>query len=344
MPIASDRYQLNDVLDRFDGLPIVVVGDIMLDEYWWGRVERISPEAPVPVVSVERREFKLGGGANVARNIRALGGRPVAVGVIGPDSAARTIREQMREHALSDETLIVDTGRPTTQKTRIVAHHQQVVRADVEDTSDVSDDVTKRLIDVCRTAMQTARGVVISDYGKGVVTRALVESIVACARERDLFVAVDPKDAHCSVYRGVTTLTPNHHEAAFMAGRRIRDLESLRRAGFELLKTLSAESLLVTRGEHGMALFEPSGELTLIPTVARTVFDVTGAGDTVIAAVAMGLAAGGSMMQAACIANVAAGEVIKVLGTASTTTDAIREHLPHIDAARIERQNHHVSS
>lgn len=324
---STNHSEIDVLLDRFAGASVVVVGDLMLDEYWWGRVERISPEAPVPVVAIDRQELKLGGAANVARNIQALGGRVATVGVIGTDQSAEDIRALMQSTDLVIDGLVVDQDRPTTRKTRIVAHNQQVVRADIETSADVSPELTAELLLQCEHALAHAQGIVISDYGKGVVTRELVDGIVACAREDKKFVAVDPKDAHVSVYHHVTTMTPNHWEAGFMAGRKIRDLQSLREAGEELLKRLEAESLLITRGEDGMALFEPDRPMTLIPTVARAVYDVTGAGDTVIAAVAIALAAGGTMAQAAGIANVAAGEVIKEIGTASTSLEAIRRGL-----------------
>ncbi|MEW5701745.1 MAG: D-glycero-beta-D-manno-heptose-7-phosphate kinase [Candidatus Zixiibacteriota bacterium] len=324
---------IEPLLDRFAGQNVIVLGDVMLDEYWWGRVERISPEAPVPVVAVERQDAKLGGAANVAQNIRSLGGTVALLGVVGRDRPADTIREQLAAQGLGTDGLLVDTSRPTTLKTRIVAHHQQVVRADFESTTEIEASVSERMSALCEQALdQGAAGLVISDYGKGVINRPLLERVVSEARVRGRFVVVDPKDTHFPAYRRVTTLTPNHHEAGFVAGRRIRDEESLRAVGFDLLRSLEADSLLITRGELGMALFEPDGDgrMTTIPTVARQVYDVTGAGDTVIAAVALCLAAGGTMLQAAYTANVAAGEVIKELGTAQTTVPAIRRALQEI--------------
>jgi D-beta-D-heptose 7-phosphate kinase/D-beta-D-heptose 1-phosphate adenosyltransferase len=327
---------IDELFGRFDTAAVVVLGDIMLDEYWWGSVERISPEAPVPVVAIERQESKLGGAANVARNILALGGTVATVGVIGADRSGETVGEQFDACGLDTAGLIADASRPTTVKTRIVAHNQQVVRADAESTQDVDPALTAQLITITCRALETAAGVVISDYGKGVITEALLDAVVEYARSRRKFVVVDPKDAHFSVYKRVTTLTPNHHEAGFMAGRKIRDLTSLQAAGFDLLTALEAESLLITRGEQGMALFEPSGQMTLIPTVAKQVYDVTGAGDTVIATVATSLAAGGSMLQSAYAANLAAGEVIKEIGTAFTSVAALRTTLAELPEPEIE--------
>ncbi len=327
MSFSGPHLGALDLLSRFRSQRIVVVGDIMLDEYWFGTVERISPEAPVPVVAVQEQESKLGGATNVAQNIRSLGGEVITVGVIGDDRAGRIVQSRMSDQGMSLDGLLIESQRPTTVKTRILAHSQQVVRADFETTNALESEPLTKLIRTCLDALENAAGLVISDYGKGVIQPQLLDQIVPAARAQGKFVVVDPKDTHFSSYRRVTTLTPNHHEAGFVAGKRIRDDESLRAVGFELLDRLEADSLLITLGEKGMALFEPVGTMTQIPTVAKTVYDVTGAGDTVIAAVAMALAAGGSMLQAAYTANVAAGEVIKQVGTAQTTVEAIRRAL-----------------
>ncbi|GAB4328726.1 MAG: D-glycero-beta-D-manno-heptose-7-phosphate kinase [Candidatus Zixiibacteriota bacterium] len=315
---------------RFDGARIVVLGDLMLDEYWWGTVERISPEAPVPVVLVDRQGMKLGGAANVALNLRSLGGVAVTVGVHGPDRAGDALGALMREQGLPTDGLVVSAERPTTIKTRVVAGKQQVVRADIETTDEIDLELSDRVYDQFVAAMDGAAGVIISDYGKGVITRGLLDRVIGWAREHKRFIVVDPKDTHFFSYQKVTTLTPNHHEAGFVAGRRLRDVPTLREVGFDLMRRLESESLLITRGENGMALFEQGGRLTLIPTVAEHVFDVTGAGDTVIATVAMCLAAGGSLLEAAYTANVAAGQVIREVGTAQTTVAAIRKAMERI--------------
>jgi D-beta-D-heptose 7-phosphate kinase/D-beta-D-heptose 1-phosphate adenosyltransferase len=335
-PISGNHLGIGALLDRFDGVKIVVLGDIMLDEYWIGSVERISPEAPVPVVAVQKQEAKLGGATNVAQNIRSLGGEVVTVGIIGEDRAAELVRARMSDQHMSTVGLLIDRTRPTTVKTRIVAHHQQVVRADFETIEAISAAQTEELAARCLAELRDAAGLVISDYGKGVIQPPLLDRVVSAARDQGKFIVVDPKDTHFNSYRRVTTLTPNHHEAGFVAGRRIRDDASLRAVGFELLQRLDADTLLITLGEKGMALFEPQGRLTRIPTVAKMVYDVTGAGDTVVATVAMTLAAGGSMLQAAYVANVAAGEVIKEVGTAQTTVAAIRLALDDLPEPQLE--------
>lgn len=324
MSSAKSHLGILDLLARFPSQRVVVVGDIMLDEYWLGTVERISPEAPVPVVAVQRQEAKLGGAANVAQNIRSLGGEVTTVGVIGEDRASGLVQSRMTDQGMSLEGLLIERARPTTLKTRIVAHNQQVVRADSETVEPVSASQVRVLIELSLEALTHAAGLVISDYGKGVIQPELLSKIVPAARKQGKFIVVDPKDTHLDSYKHVTTLTPNHHEAGFLGGRRIRDDESLRSVGFDLLDRLEADTLLITLGEKGMALFAQDRTLTRIPTVAKQVFDVTGAGDTVVATVAMTLAAGGTMLQAAYAANVAAGEVIKEIGTAQTTVDAIR--------------------
>lgn len=330
MPPALPHLGVTELLKKFASQQVVVIGDIMLDEYWHGSVERISPEAPVPVVAVSKQEAKLGGASNVAQNIRSLGGKVVTIGVIGDDRPGQLLQSRMNEQGMTLDGLWIDKVRPTTVKTRIVAHSQQVVRADFETTDPITADQINSLAKRCRAALDNAAGLVISDYGKGVIQPPLLKLIVPYARAAGKFVVVDPKDTHFNSYRNVTTLTPNHLEAGFVAGRRIRDDESLRSVGFDLLRRLDADTLLITLGEKGMALFEPAGSITKIPTVAKTVYDVTGAGDTVVATVAMTLAAGGTMLQAAYAANVAAGEVIKEIGTAQTTVDAINRALDEI--------------
>jgi len=322
---APEPQRLQSILASFCRKGILVFGDAMLDEYWWGTVSRISPEAPVPVVGVDTTGHKPGGAANVALNIATLGGIPYLISVTGDDRGRELLLSCLGEKNLDTSGLLIDAGRPTTRKTRIVAHHQQVVRADFESTAEINAEIQSRLWEVFLSRLQYCRGVIISDYGKGVITADLLKKIIAKARGEGKFVVVDPKDTHFFSYQGVTTLTPNHHEAGFVAGRRIADDACLREVGFDLLRRLEADSLLITRGEQGMALFEPPNELTHFPTRATKVFDVTGAGDTVISAVAIALAAGANMKEAAYLANFAAGLVIREVGTAQTTKAELAE-------------------
>ena len=325
MKISKEKLQ--NVVSRVGGHRIIVLGDVMLDEYVWGNVGRISPEAPVPVVQVERQESKLGGAANVALNLRVLGAQPILIGVCGRDSASLKLKRLLRQRQIADDVLVTDNHRPTTTKTRIMAHNQQVVRTDRESTEEISDRVAERILDKIKKFSRSAKALIISDYGKGIITPGLLQEVIDLALKKGLFIAVDPKETHFKSYRKVSVITPNHHEAGFIAGRRIVNEKILEEVGWGLLESLQAESLLITRGEKGMALFEKKGELTHIPTVARHVFDVTGAGDTVISSLVSAVCAGANLKEAAWISNHAAGVVIRELGTAQVTKKQLLEEI-----------------
>jgi D-beta-D-heptose 7-phosphate kinase/D-beta-D-heptose 1-phosphate adenosyltransferase len=304
---------------RFAGRRLLVFGDLMSDRYLWGRVERISPEAPVPVVSIERETYSLGGAANVAHNLAALGARPRIVGLIGMDAAGGALESEVRARGVDTAGLLADPGRRTTVKTRIIAHQQQVVRADEEDAFDASPEMEERLVEALERALREVDAVVVSDYGKGAITARGLDACLAGAKSLGVPVCVDPKETHFFSYQGVAVLTPNLHEASRAFGRTIRDRATLDQAGHSLRGRLSADALLVTRGAEGMSLFESSGETTHLPTAAREVYDVTGAGDTVVSTYALALAAGATAPVAAFLANHAAGLVIRHAGTAVTT-------------------------
>jgi D-glycero-beta-D-manno-heptose-7-phosphate kinase len=311
------------------GRRVMVLGDVMLDEFLWGTVARISPEAPVPVVEVTRQSYHLGGAGNVAANVCALGGTAVLAGVVGSDAAAERVRESLGEAGVQAGLVSSDSGRPTTVKTRIVAHHQQVVRADRERSDDITAALEDALIGRLRGALPSSSALVVSDYQKGVVTPRLMRTAVALARRRGIPVLVDPKVRHFPLYRGVSLLTPNQLEAEQATGIRIRGEDDLLAAGARILRKLRCEAALVTRGEQGMSLFEAGSRPLHIPTSAREVFDVTGAGDTVIATMtlaltaALALCAGARMHEAARLANYAAGVVVGKLGTATATLDEV---------------------
>jgi len=302
---------------------VLVVGDVMLDEFLWGSVSRLSPEAPVPVVRVARQSFHLGGAANVAANVRALGGQAVAVGVVGDDEAGRRLRAALDAPGVEDGLVVAPEPRPTTVKTRIIAHHQQVVRADRELAEDVPAEVEDALLERLRALLPSCTAVVVSDYQKGVVTRGLMKVLVPLARRRGLPVLVDPKVRHFTLYRRATLVTPNQQEAEQATGLAIRDDDALRAAGQRILRQVGCEAVLITRGEQGMALFPRQGRPVLIPTAARQVYDVTGAGDTVIATLALSLGAGAALAAAAVLANHAAGVVVGKLGTATAAPDEV---------------------
>jgi D-beta-D-heptose 7-phosphate kinase/D-beta-D-heptose 1-phosphate adenosyltransferase len=322
-----DTAAVDDLYARWRGLRILVVGDIMLDRYLWGRVDRISPEAPVPVVDVTEETVRLGGAANVARNVLALGAAPRLVGVVGEDATAAMARAELRAAGLAVDDIVGDPSRPTTLKTRIVARSQHVVRADQESRALVDDGITKALVDTCLGALPQVHGIILSDYGKGVITQGLLEALLAAARSRRLPVCVDPKDTHFFSYRGVSVLTPNQHEAGEVLGWRLRDEAALERAGREILGRLESDCVLITRGERGMSLFERGGARTDLPALARHVYDVTGAGDTVVSAYAVALAGGASPRAAAHVSNHAAGLVVGEVGTAVPSLEDLRRSL-----------------
>jgi D-beta-D-heptose 7-phosphate kinase/D-beta-D-heptose 1-phosphate adenosyltransferase len=320
MSLSAPRARA--LLRRMRGRRVLVIGDVMLDQFLWGRVARISPEAPVPVVEIASETFHLGGAANVASNVRALGGEAIVAGVVGDDAAGTTVRAALADAGIED-ALSVAASRPTTVKTRIIAHHQQVVRADREAAGDLEGVLERALLESVRAALPTAGAVILSDYAKGVITASLARSVIALARRRHLPVLVDPKVAHFTRYRGVALVTPNQAEAEQATGVRIRGESDLLAAGDRIQRRLRCGAALITRGEHGMALFEPGRPPLQIPTAAREVFDVTGAGDTVIATISLARAAGAALAQAARLANLAAGVVVGKVGTATATPEEI---------------------
>lgn len=328
MKFTAEAKRLVGYIDRFPHARVLVVGDVMIDHYVWGSVSRISPEAPVPVVNVTRETMLLGAAANVVNNIHSLGGIADICGVIGHDDAGRQLQHMLKSRGISTDGLIVEHGRPTTIKTRVIAHHQQVVRFDRETKEGIGKHTHKAIFErVAERAENGLDAIVISDYCKGVVTRDIVRDIVRLAKKRGIIVAVDPKVSHFGIYRGVTVLTPNLKEASIGSKIEIEDDESLLRSGKVLLKKLACDAVLITRGEHGMSLFERSGRITHIPTVAREVFDVTGAGDTVISTLTLAVAAGAKLVDAAKLSNFAAGIVVGVVGTATVTPEQLKQRI-----------------
>lgn len=311
------------IIKDFKNRKILVVGDIILDHYIWGKVNRISPEAPVPVVEVTRENFLLGGAANVANNIVSLGGHAAIVGINGEDIAGEALRSILEQKGVDCAGLFTE-NRPTTVKTRVIAHNQQVVRFDREDSKYVDGRILKGILSHIHSILYDFDAVIISDYKKGMVTAELVKGILKKTKPKNMFVAVDPKVGHFDFYKGVSLITPNLMEAALGAGMEITDDKSLNMAGQALLRKLSLKAALITRGEQGMSLFEKN-KVTHIPTVARKVYDVTGAGDTVISAFTLAHASGADMADAAIIANHAAGLVVAEVGTAVATPEQLLE-------------------
>ncbi|HEY7055676.1 MAG TPA: D-glycero-beta-D-manno-heptose-7-phosphate kinase [Vicinamibacterales bacterium] len=320
----SDLFAL---LERARGRPVLVVGDLMLDHFVIGRVERISPEAPVPVVRFDREEYRLGGAANVAHNVAALGGRVEIVGLVGADDSGRRLLDELRAAGIDTASVLTDPARCTTRKLRLVTtRNQQVARIDYEQDGDASGAMEERLVRALRPAASRAAVVLISDYQKGVVTRAVAGAAIEAARASGVPALVDPKVAHIDYYAGASLVTPNHHEAEAVTLTRVRSTDDARAAAVRFRERTGCESVLITRGEHGMWLLAPDGEHDL-PAEAREVSDVTGAGDTVLAAIALALAGGGSLEIAARLANKAAGLAVSRFGPAAIGIDELRKAL-----------------
>lgn len=320
---SAIKEKLVGYIREFREQQVLVLGDIILDQFIWGDVERISPEAPVPVVVVRREELRLGGAGNVAVNIRTLGGRPVLVGVINNDPAGEKIQHEMDRLTLPNTGLMLDLGRPTIVKTRIIASHQQVCRVDRESLQPMSMELFKKAHQFIQKYLARTQALLVSDYGKGFINQRLLSNILPMAQRAGKIVSVDPKSRSFAMYRPATILTPNKKEAEVASGIPIHNDQSLKQAAEAILAGTKVENLLITRGEEGMSLFRPTGYSRNIPAFAREVFDVTGAGDTVIATLTLAMCAGANPEEAAILANSAAGIVVGKLGTASVTPDEL---------------------
>lgn len=323
-----NKQRAADLLGKLGDRNIVVLGDVMLDEFIWGEVTRISPEAPVPVVDIRRESTHLGGAANVLANLVALGSQTCVVGVVGDDFAGERIRSSVRDKSTlqADDSLVSDKSRPTTIKTRIIAQHQMVVRADREHRTPVNGEIETRIITAVKAALENAHALIVSDYDKGVITPRILGEVLPDAYRR-MPVLIDPKLRNFEAYRPATLITPNHHEALRMAGLEEDTDEGLLMVARAIRKRLSCDAVLITRGDRGMMLIEGDQDSINVQTVAREVFDVTGAGDTVISALAAALAAGASMTEAAVLANHAAGIVVGKLGTATATAQEVLDSI-----------------
>ncbi|MCH7691020.1 MAG: D-glycero-beta-D-manno-heptose-7-phosphate kinase [candidate division Zixibacteria bacterium] len=324
-----DLRRITEITSGFGDARVLILGDIMLDEYMYGSVDRISPEAPVPVVNISSSKILLGGAANVAANICSLGGEALLLGTVGNDEAAIKISQLLKSEKISDDLLVTDLTRRTTIKTRIIAHSQQIVRADREDRHEVNPDIEKEIFSRFMSVADDIQAVIVSDYGKGVINQSLLEKLMSVCLQKNIFVAVDPKETHFNNYQRVSLITPNHHEAGFAYGRRIHNEKDLLEVGKGLLKRLQAKSILITRGPDGMSLFTEDSEPTHIPTFAKKVYDVTGAGDTVIAVFVAATCAGADLVESAIVANAGAGLTVGEIGTATVTTDDLRQELEH---------------
>ncbi|MBI4913665.1 MAG: D-glycero-beta-D-manno-heptose-7-phosphate kinase [Acidobacteria bacterium] len=324
-----DRDQAEALLARLRGCPVAVLGDLMLDEYLFGEVNRISPEAPVPIVRVRREKAVLGGGANVAANLKALGAEPLLVGTLQQDPAGERLLGLLARLGIRADNLVVDPARPTIIKTRVIGHQQQMLRIDREEARPAEGKALDALRNALAQVLPAAKALVVSDYAKGVVCPAVMDVVREQCAFHGLPWIVDPKPAQKELYRGASLMTPNTKETAELTGLPAGSDAEVAVAGRKLEADLGLQGLLVTRSEKGMALFAPDAEHRepwLIPTEAREVFDVSGAGDTVIAAFAASVGSGGDWRDAAMLANAAAGVVVAKIGTATATPQEILDH------------------
>jgi D-beta-D-heptose 7-phosphate kinase/D-beta-D-heptose 1-phosphate adenosyltransferase len=319
--IRFSEERLHQVLESFSGKRVAVLGDLMLDRYYWGTVRRISPEAPVPVVEVDTESVRFGGAANVAQNIRSLGGIPMLVGLIGNDHPGKMFLDMMQEVGYETDGIVTDADRQTTIKTRVIAHGQHVVRIDNETRTRCPEHLFHRLIDSIKYKIHSIDAILIEDYNKGVVSVEIIREVMAVAGKHGKIVTVDPKFDNFFEYKGVTVFKPNRREAEEAIGGRIRTVQEVERAGKQLLELLSAENVLLTRGEEGMSLFERNGGIMHIPTVADHVQDVSGAGDTVISTLTVALSAGVPIREACVLANCAGGVVVGSVGIVPVSPD-----------------------
>ncbi len=314
---------MQNLLEKFSDVRVLVVGDIMLDQYWWGSVERISPEAPVPIVHLNNKSSLVGGAANVAANIKGLGAEVFLVGVVGTDPEGIQFRKILNKIDISDKN-VLSIDRSTTIKTRIVAHNQQIVRIDQEDTEDLDQIVEELIWQQIEKVIDKIDIVLISDYAKGVITENLASRLITLVKSKKKFVIVDPKGKNYEKYRYATIITPNNKEAVEATNSEIKDEVTLEEVGSKLLSELDLDALIITRGEKGMALFQKGKTFRNLESTTRNVFDVTGAGDTVIATLTVAIGAGSDFYNAAKLANTAAGLVVQRVGTTAIKLEDLR--------------------
>jgi D-beta-D-heptose 7-phosphate kinase/D-beta-D-heptose 1-phosphate adenosyltransferase len=317
-----------DIKSKLKGVKVLVVGDVMLDRFWWGDVSRISPEAPVPVVRLKNTTLAAGGAANVAANISGLGAEPILLGCVGDDAEADELKKVMEDFGIDSSNLINLPQRNTTVKTRVIAHSQQVARVDQETAAEISAEIQNKVFDTFIDLIKDVEAIAVSDYAKGFLPEALTLRLIQASAERRVPVIVDPKGRDYSRYKNATLLTPNRREAAESCNLDDIGKPVVDDAGNRLLNELELQAVLITEGEDGMTLFERNSEPFHLTASAREVYDVTGAGDTVLAAIAASLAAGFDLRRSAEIANVAAGLVVEKVGTSIVSIDAVQAALP----------------
>lgn len=325
----DENKKLRQIVDKFAGKKVLVIGDVMIDKYIIGNVSRISPEAPVQVVNVTKENYVPGGAANVASNAAALGCKAVIIGLVGNDIAAEMLKNELNKRKI-EPRFTVSKSKPTIQKIRVIAQNQQLIRVDYEEGSALGGETENKVMESIAGSIGKADVVIVSDYAKGIITGKMMKEIIKECNENKIPLLVDPKPQNKNLYKGATLITPNHKEASEMCGCEDLDDCSLIKAGTKLSKELDSD-VLITRGEKGMSLFEckhkKSCEITHVPTIAKEVFDVTGAGDTVIGTLAAAIASGASLKEAMILANHAAGIVVAKVGTATCTAEELKKDL-----------------
>jgi len=334
-PLLSsvDKSELLALVGALQDKKVVVIGDVMLDVYIKGAVARISPEAPIPVVEINEEDKHMpGGAANVACNITALGGQSAIIGTMGKDPAGKALIREIKRYKVDTAGMLALPDRPTTEKTRVIAHTQQVVRIDREVKSALSPKQQDQIIQKAKKAIDSAHGVIFEDYNKGLLTTKVIRKLVAYAKAKKKIITVDPKFHNFFEFKGVTVMKPNMKEVTEALGPEAVG-ENFETIGFKVMKKLQCKSVVLTRSEHGMTIFEAGEPPRTIPTVAREVFDVSGAGDTVIATLTLALTAGGTLLQAAALANYAAGIEVEKLGVATVSAEELTQRL-------LEEMNH----
>lgn len=309
-----NKKRINELKGNFAGKKIAVIGDMMLDCYYWGDVKRISPEAPVPVIEIDNEFYRFGGAANVALNIAKLDGIPFPIGVLGYDNNGMIFSSLLKEEKIQASGLMLDEKRPTTAKTRVIAQNQHVLRIDKEKKDYINSAMQKKLLNYFNSIVDDIQGIILQDYNKGVLTPALIKNIISIARKKDVLISVDPKFNNFFEYKNVTVFKPNRKEAGDVLGFKIKTAEDIRNAGKKLLSKLHSQYVLLTLGEEGMAIFEKDKDERKMPTKARKVADVSGAGDTVISTLTMALVSGADILEASYLANYAAGIVCEEVG------------------------------
>jgi D-beta-D-heptose 7-phosphate kinase/D-beta-D-heptose 1-phosphate adenosyltransferase len=318
---------LTQLIKELPNTKLIVIGDLMLDVFIYGSVDRISPEAPVPVVKVVKEQVMPGGAANVAANLASLGATPTLIGVASDDDSGRNLKKLLR--SMNINTKYFDDGRNTIVKTRIIAHSQQVVRFDKENKDKLSKNISSDIINYVTEIIDNYDGIILSDYGKGVITEYLIKNLTALCRGKNKIITVDPKVENFKLYKNVTSITPNNKEASQAMGIPINDEKSLLKCGNKIIEILECDSVLLTSGPEGMSLFIKNDETKNIPAVAKEVFDVTGAGDTVISVFSAAISLGATLKQAAVLANTAAGIVVGKIGTATVSLEELESNLPY---------------